>query len=178
MAMWRILPAEHRRWLVVNALIATAVINAILNAGFAALGVAGQDNVKLWGWPLVDGTTTVVDTLGTFFILPLVTTLVVTTVIWREVRHGDLSPLSLSRGDLPPLERLPWLRLPRGVVIGAITFAVLTPPALIALAAAGPDTIDRGPFVLYKLVLGVGLGAVVTPVIALCAMLDARPPRA
>ena len=30
----------------------------------------------------------VVDTVGTFFVLPFLTTLLITTVIWKEMREG------------------------------------------------------------------------------------------
>jgi hypothetical protein len=52
--------------------------------------------------------------------------------------------------------------------------AVLTPLAVISLFVLSRGGMSTNGFVLYKGVLGVALGAVVTPLIALWAMADAR----
>jgi len=53
---------------------------------------------------------------------------------------------------------------------------VLAPPAGIVLVASDFGDISSGDFVLYKAILGVALGAVVTPLIALWAMSDQISP--
>jgi len=50
---------------------------------------------------------------------------------------------------------------------------VLGPVSVLVLAAIDFSGLTRGEFALYKAVLGVVLGAIVTPVIAVCGMADA-----
>ncbi len=56
--------------------------------------------------------------------------------------------------------------------LGALVTVLLAPPAVIVLVATDFGGISTGDFVLYKAILGVALGAVVTPLIALWAMSD------
>ena len=168
---WRELNSEQRRWIVFNALLVTTLINFVLNAGFAWLSVRGQHSVPLWA---LNGTpSTITDTVGTFFFLPVITCLIFTRVIWWQLRSGRLAPL---RGEVVPpvLARLPRQRLKRGLALGGISIAVLTPPAVVVLVATDFGGVSTGTFVLYKAVLGVVLGALVTPVIAVLAMADLR----
>jgi hypothetical protein len=172
MPAWAELPVEHRRWLLVNAVLITAVLNVAVNAAIAWLFVAGQDDVTLWGRPLLDGTTTVVDALGTLFVLPLVTCLIVTTVVRSEIAGGGLTRLGAEPPLSPWLERVPRTRLRRGARFGLVTLAALAIPVTLLLLALAPDPMSRGSFVAYKVGFTVALGAVVTPVIALRAMRD------
>ena len=65
--------------------------------------------------PLIEGPSVVVDTVGTFFVLPFLTTLLITTVIWKEMREGHLTRLPLPPGSVG--ERLPDTRLRRATRI-------------------------------------------------------------
>ena len=87
-SLWRELPPAHRRWIVLNALIVTAVVNLVINAGLAWGSSAGEHRVPLWSVPLVEKPSTVVDTVGTFFLLPLITCLLITTVARHDVAAG------------------------------------------------------------------------------------------
>jgi hypothetical protein len=172
--VWGQLPAQHRRWIVINALIVTIFVNLVLNAAISWLSTRNQDEVKLWGTPLVE-TSTFWDVVGTLFILCLITTLVITTVIRREIREGRLEPLRLP--DSPRwLASMPRTRLRRGVLIGAVCTAVLGPPLVFALILSDFPDLTTGEFVVYKTVFSVVLGIVVTPIIALCAMAEAPAP--
>jgi hypothetical protein len=169
--LWREAAVEHRRWVFLNAVLIAAIVNAALNALIAWGSAANEDEIPLWAAPLVEGPSTITDTVGTFFILPLLTTLVITTLIWHELREGRLAPL--PRRSAGPLARLPPTRLRRGVYFGAICTAVLAPPAVLVLVLLDFGDISVGDFVLYKAIFGVVLGAIVTPPIALAAMTDA-----
>lgn len=170
MALWRSLPAPNRRWIVLNALLVTALINLVVNAGLAWLGVRGAE-VPLIAVPLLK-TSTIVDTVGTFFILPLVTCLLCTSAVWYERRNRELPPLDWRRDSHRWLAAPPWSRLGRGIRLGALVTVVLAPPAVVALVVTDFGGISTGEFVLYKAILGIALGAVVTPLIALWAMSD------
>jgi hypothetical protein len=169
-AIWRQVSAEHRRWIVINAIVITALINAALNALIAWGTAAGKDQIPLWAAPLVGGPSTITDTVGTFFILPLVTTLLITTVIWHELRAGRVAPLVLAPGTDAFLRRVPSRRLRRGLYFGALTTLMLAPAAVIVLAGIDFGDISVGDFVLYKAIFGVLLGLVVTPAIAVAAL--------
>jgi hypothetical protein len=171
--LWRSLPAPHRRWIVLNALLVTALINLVVNAALAWLGVRGAD-VPLMAVPLLE-TSTIVDTVGTFFILPLVTCLLCTSAVWYERRNRELPALDWTRASHQWLAAPPWSRLGRGLRLGALVTVVLAPPGVVVLVLTDFGGISTGQFVLYKAILGVALGAVVTPLIALWAMSDPIP---
>jgi hypothetical protein len=169
-AAWRELSAEHRRWLFLNAVLITAFINAALNALIAWGSAATEDEIPLWAAPLVGGPSTIWDTIGTFFILPLVTTLLITTVIWHELAAGRLEPLVLDDASGAFFRRLPRTRFRRGLYFGALTTLMLAPAGVIVLVAIDFGDISVGDFVLYKTIFGIVLGLIVTPFIGIAAM--------
>ena len=169
--MWSQLQKSHRRWIVINALIATAAINVVVNAAIAWLSVQGQETVPLWGMPLVE-TSTFWNVVGTLFLLPLITCLLITTTVRRDVRLGSLASLSRLRFAYGWLAALPPARLRRGVACGAIAVASLAPPLILALVVSGSPELTRGQFVAYQVIFATALGVVVTPIIALYAMAD------
>lgn len=174
-ARWSQLRAEHRRWILINALAVSAVINVVVSAALAWLSAAGQARVPQVGWPLVDGPSVLTDTVGTFFLLPFITTLCCTTAIRSYQRRGLLPPLA---GDLHThslLDRLPSGTIFRGFVLGGTTTAILSAPAIpfvLLLDSAGMST---SYFVAFKAVLGLALGAVITPAVAIYAMTWTEP---
>jgi hypothetical protein len=173
-AAWRELSAEHRRWLFLNAVLITAFINAALNALIAWGSAAGEDEIPLWAAPLVGGPSTITDTVGTFFILPLVTTLLITTVIWHELAEGRLEPLVHTPDSEAFFPRLPRTRFRRGLYFGAVCTVMLAPAAVIVLVAIDFGDISVGDFVLYKAIFGILLGLLVTPIIGIAAMTGRR----
>jgi hypothetical protein len=171
--LWWTTPAANRRWVVVNALGVTAVINLVLNAGIAWASIRGQHNVPVWSPRLLGRASVLSDTVGTLFLLPLITTLLCTTAVWREIGAGRLPPL--DGAALGPLGHLPPGRLRRGFVLGALALVVLSPVVVTIAAVADVGALSRGNFILYKALFAVLLGAVVTPLIALGAMGDVPP---
>jgi len=164
---WRDLEREHRRWVIVNALLVTAAVNLILNGAIAWFSVRGQHVVPVWAIPRIGSANVFTDTVGTFFFLPLMTCVFSTTFVWVEMRAGRLPPLTTV--EIP--DRLRGGRLRRGAVLGAATAAVLTPIAAVVFLLVGTGAaFTVGQFVVYKAALGVALGAIVTPIIGLCAM--------
>jgi hypothetical protein len=96
----------------------------------------------------------------------------VTTAVWRDQERGVLTPLRDTRGANQALTLLPRSRARRSVIFGGLCVATLAPAALPILIATNFGHLSVAEFVLYKAILGVVLGAVVTPAIALCAMVD------
>jgi hypothetical protein len=173
---WQELSETQRRWIFLNAVVIAAVINGVLNAAIAWVSVRSEESVPLWAVPVVDQPSVIADTIGTLFLLPLITCLIITTAAWHDIRKG-----SVSRLARPPISRRHWDRLPktrlrRGLVLGAICTVLLAAPAVLALVALDFGDLSVGEFVLYKAIFGVALGALVTPPIGLLALADSPAP--
>src|SRR5262245_8997741 len=134
-AAWRELTVEHRRWLFLNAVVIAAIANGILNALIAWGSAASENEIPLWAAPLVGGPSTIVDTVGTLFILPFLTTIIVTSVAWHEMREGKLAALLIDRKADPLLARLPATRVRRGAYFGLLTVVLLAPVSVVLLIA-------------------------------------------
>jgi hypothetical protein len=173
---WRDLLPDQRRWIARNAVV-TGIANLVGSAAIAWLSVRGVRSVPLWSIPWFNHPSTITDTVGTFFFLPLLTCLSCTTAIRSRVRRGHLTSLRPSDAGRW-LSRLPAGTLRRGLTFGAITAAVLAPMAVILLLCVHFAGMSRPGFIEYKAVLGVALGAVVTPLIAVRALADAVPAEA
>jgi hypothetical protein len=169
------LGADHRRFIFWHAIVGAAIVNAILSGLIAWLSVRNEDSVPQWAAPLVDKPSTIADTLGTFFILPLLTCLIFTAVARRELRHGRVPPLGWDWSPKSVLRRLPKGTFRRGVALGALCTAALGPPAVAVIVAIGVGDLTVGEFVTYKAIFGVLLGFVVTPIVALWALSEAGP---
>jgi hypothetical protein len=171
----RALDAEHRRFLVRGALLASAAINVVLNGAPAWLTAHGRESVPLVSTPFFGGPSTIMDTIGTLFFLPLITTVVVTVGVRRAIRAGRLRPLSWVEDPVPFLSLLPSHPVLRGLLLGVGMVAALGPPAAGLLWLTGFGDVGVGAFVAYKTALGVALGAAFTPVVALGAISEILP---
>jgi hypothetical protein len=171
---WRRLSVEQRRWIIVSAIIVTAVSNALINGALAWLLSIGQRDVPLWTAP--GHSSTLSDTLGTLFLLPFFTTLVVSFTVHRAQEAGTLGPLDPSVLSPDLRRRIPTSLARRALVFGAAILVLLAPLAVLIHFAVDFGGVSRGTFALYKVVLGVTLGALVTPLIAVVAMADAVVP--
>ena len=166
---------QHRSFIFWHAIIGAAIVNAILSALIAWLSVRKEDSVPRWAAPLIDKPSTITDTLGTFFILPLLTCLIFTAVARRELRHGRVKPLGWSWSPRSVLRRLPRGTLRRGVALGALCTVALGPPAVALIVALDVGSLSVGQFVTYKAIFGVILGMLVTPIVALWALSEVEP---
>jgi hypothetical protein len=156
-----------------DALLIAAFVNAALSALIAWLVTLGEDEVPSAAVPLIEGPSVIVDTVGTCFVLPFLTTLAITTVVWKELRDGHLTRIPRPPGTV---ERLPHTRLRRATVVGLICLLVFGPLSLLLLLLFDYGDISVGEFVLFKALFGILLGALVTPPIAMIAFGDEPPP--
>lgn len=162
---------ELRRYLYVERPIGAFVINFVLNALIARAVCRDLPSVPLWGQPSVAG-----DTIATSFILPFLSVLIATPLVWRDVRGGKPSPESLR--DRPARPR--WLPRPlmaRAIVLGIVATIVAAPLALGPLVLAGVTGIAMPGFVWAKATYAAALGAVLAPTIAAAGLADAHAPR-
>jgi hypothetical protein len=150
----------------------TALVNLVLNAVPAWLSTHGQHHVPLWAVSRSGRPSVITDTIGTLVVLPFMTCLMCSAAIHRSQRRGELPALA-SPAHLPlRLDRLPATALRRSLALSALTVAVLSPLAVVALVSIAPAGLGRTAFSVYKAGLGVGLGALVTPAVAMRAMAD------
>ena len=169
MEVWRQLPAPNRRWLVVNAVFVTALINVVLNWLIARGAVGDRDTVSMWGAPLVEPSV-FWDLIGTLFLLPLFTSALTAAAIRRDIRREALERIP------PNAEVSPRLAAPgrwrRGAAFGALAVVALSPGLLILLAALGFPELSKSQFVAWHTGFAVVLGMLVTPPLAVLAMAD------
>ncbi len=161
---------EHQRWIVINAFMIPVVVNALLNGSIAWLSSTGEKTVPLFSIPLLQKPSMVSDTLGTLAILPFTTALVVGAAIRREKRLGRLAPITNQSALGRLLARMPVSPIRRAGRFADTSLALLGPVSLLILELGNVGGITRMSFVIYKIILGVALGLVVTPVIAVAAM--------
>ncbi len=161
---------EHRRYLIVEQGVGAFIVNLVLNGLIAFALFRHLATVPLWGDESIAG-----DTFATSFLLPLITSLIVTGLARREVTRGRFPTPDWRRASHPVLGRLPSGRFLRGLVLGLVCLVVCAPPTLTLLGAVGLDSMRFWPFIAFKAVYAGLLGALVTPLIALCALGDPLP---
>jgi hypothetical protein len=168
------LTPAHKRFLLRDALLIAAVVNAALSALIAWLFTLNEDEIHLAKAPLIGGPSVLVDSVATCFVLPFLTTLLITTVIWKELREGHLTRVPRTPGSFA--DRFPQTRLRRATWIGLLGLLAIGPLVAAAVLLFDYGDIPVGEFILYKAIFGIVLGAAVTPWIAIVAFGDEPPP--
>ena len=159
------LSREHRRFLVLEQGVGSMFVNFPLTAAITWLNVLSLPTVPLWGVTSIAGST-----FGTAFILPLLTSIIVSRVVRHHVRGGRLVPLMP-----PPDLAIPWVErtsVRRGVRLGLASMVLAAAPTVLILALAGKTQMPRVPFIWFEGAFAAALGAVVTPLIAWWALAD------
>lgn len=159
---------DHRRYLVLEQGLGAALVNFVLNGLIAWAMFRGQSFVPLWGEQSIAG-----DIVGTTFLLPLLTCLIVTPLASGQIRSGRLAPLGWTPISHPVLRWLPAGTFRRALAMGAICTVVIAPIA-ISLVALQITAMSFWRFVAFKAMFAAVLGALVTPIIALWAIAQTR----
>ena len=157
--------SSQRTFLLLEQGAGSVVVNLPVNALIAWLAFRGAAAVPFWGAQSIAG-----DTVGTCFVLPLITTLIVTPLARHRVRAGTLEPLAWTDRMRATLGRLPTGTWWRAVAFGALTTVAVAPLAVAALRGAGMDALSLESFVAFKAVFAAALGALVTPAVAAYAI--------
>jgi hypothetical protein len=161
----RYMSPEHRRFLLLEQGIGSAVFNFVLNGVIAWALFRSVERVPMWGQQSIAG-----DTIGTCFFLPFFTALIVTPLVRRRVQAGGVSGLDWTHETHPQLAWLPAGTGKRAVVLGAVCALVIGSLSVLALTALGVGDLGFWPFVGFKATFAAGLALLVTPVIAVWAM--------
>ena len=119
------------------------------------------------------------DTIGTSFILPFLTGLIVTQVARHHVRGGRVPALGWTRLSHPILRWLPAATLKRAITIGAACALTIGPLAVWMLHGLGIGELPLRSFLIFKASYAAALGVLVTPLLALWAIAthEAAPPQ-
>ena len=150
---------DHRKYLTSQTLVG-AVLNLVLNGAIAWAAFRSLDS----GSPSMSG-----DLLGTAFLLPLLVCLIATPLVRVEVRRGKVAPAEPSG----PISRLlPRSLLLRGIALGLLAAVTLAPLTIWGLQALGIRGMGLWQFVSFKAAFGAALAALITPVVALRALMD------
>ena len=166
------LDLAHRRYLLIEQGIVSAVFNLLLNGVIAWVMTRSLEAVPLWGTDVsIAG-----DTIGTTFMLPFFTCLFVTRMAHGQVASGKLPPVRWRRDTHAALGRLPASTLPRALVLGLACLIAIAPIAVWALVALEVNDLGVWRFVAFKALFAAALAALVTPIVALGALGDTVPP--
>lgn len=160
------LSPAHRNLLIGQAA-AGVVLNFPLNGAIAWFTAAPDVPMPL----LARGPCVAFDTVGTSFFLPLVTCLVLTTLLRRGLRAGHVA--ALPREALPgPIRGLPANAFGRGALLGLLCALTLAPATVALLSYTGVSALSRPGMALFKAVYTAALGLWVTPLFGWRALSD------
>jgi hypothetical protein len=166
------LSPAHRRFHVVDQQVGPMIVKLGLNAAIAWGPVREMERVPLWGQQSIAG-----DTVGTAFVLPLLTCLIVSAVVTRQVARGHLARIeNASRSSI--VDSL-GVRRPvvRGALLGCIAIGLTAVPVIAWLALRGPSEMTFGSFVWFKALFATALGMLVTPLLGWVALVVASRDR-
>ena len=143
------------------------VANFGINAITGWLTFSDQPTVNIWGLDKAAAS----HTLGTCFFLPLITCLIATPIIRRQLRSGSIHPISIEETPVW-LSVLPTTLLVRALTFGGLTLLIAACPVITAYWLVNAETIPTALFIVVKVTFSVLLGMVVTPLIVIAAQTE------
>ena len=155
---------DQQKYLVSQAIVG-ALVNLLLNAAIAWAAFRSLPRIPLSGSPSISG-----DLVATSFLEPFIICLIVTPLVRAEARNGKITPAERSPGLLSRL--LPRGLVVRGIILGLFAAVTLAPLTILVLQNIGVLEMGLWRFVSFKAAFAGGLAALITPVIALRALMD------
>ena len=156
---------RHRTYLLIEQGIGAGIFNVVINAAIAWLFFHGMSTVPLLGDQSIMG-----DTIGTTFILPLLTAVIAGRIVRAHVRTGHVPAWPWTAG----LARMiPRSLAARGFVLGVLCVLLVGVPTTGALGAIGVTEMSFWGFIAFKALFAGVLAAIVTPLIARASLADA-----
>ena len=158
------LAASQQRFLLVEQSLVPFGINFVLNGAIAWALFRAAESVPFAGQSSIVG-----DTLITSFLLPLLTCLIVTALLQKQIATGKLARFAEAPRGLAGFLAARG-KLARGALLGVAAVVLVALPTLLALSAAGVEALARDSFLWFKAVYAGGLAALVQPAIAWLAL--------
>ena len=157
------------RYVLVNGVLGASIVNALLNGGIGVAITVGLATFPVWGVPGA-----VADLVATAFGVAFGTCLVVPFQVRRDVARGRVAVPEAPGWLSPPLGRLPRGTLARSIALGVVSVPLFCPLAVLPLALLGTVDLSRESFVALKAGFSAVEAALVTPLVLLASLLDAR----
>lgn len=158
---------EHRRFLVVDEVIGSSIVNFAINGALAWLTYRSLPSVPLFG-----RTSMAADTMVTALVLPLLTALIGTPLVRLGVARGKLPRPDAPLPSRSPSRRPPRSSVARGLVLGVASVLLVAAPCVLVFALVGPASLPAARFIWVKASFAAALGALVTPIIGWWALHD------
>lgn len=156
----------HRRFLIVDEVIVSTIVNFLLNAGIAWFLFHSARSVPFWGSSGIAA-----DMLGTAFLMPLLTSVIAMWLVPWQVKRGVLPKIPEAH-----LRSSMWRRRPgyqRGALLGLVAMVVVAVPLIALFARVGPPQLPRTHFIWFKASFAAFVGALVTPLLGWWALVEA-----
>jgi hypothetical protein len=148
----------------------TAVTNLVINVTLSWVSSIGRTRVPAWTTPLLGGPSVIGNTLGTLVVLPLTTSVICTTCIRLYQRRGLRL---LGSAELPrPVRHLIVGPVRRGLRLAAISASAFGPLTVLVSVVGAGHGLSRPGFIFSQTVIGMLLGALITPLAAMAAMAE------
>jgi hypothetical protein len=169
------LSRDQRRFLIINYLVVSAVLDFLIGAGIARLLYRSHPPLPLQpSWVLgADPYSVGGDLFTTAFLLPLMTAWIVAPFAAAALRTGFVEPFKSA--DAPGLIRLLAAFSPSGggALLGVLAMPLFALPIAWWLAGQGIEQLPYASMFWLKSLFSAALGAVLTPWIAWAALLAA-----
>lgn len=162
---------QQRRYLFVQSVIGSAVVNAILNGAIGWGITIGLAEFPVWKTPGAAG-----DFLATAFGVAFGTSLGSLLQIRIDLARGKISPPVLSGTLATWIARAPRGALARALAFGAVGAVLFGIPAIAVLVVTGPTALPRMPFVGLKAGFSAIEGGLLTPFILLATLRNVPGP--
>jgi hypothetical protein len=158
---------RHRTYLLLEQGIGAGIFNVVLNAGIAWLFFHDMSAV-----PLVGDRSIAADTLGTAFMLPLLTAVIGGRIVRAHVRTSHVPAWPCPAGVA---RLIPRSLAARGTLLGVACVLLVGFPTTSVLRALGVTAWSLSTFVTFKASFAGVLATVVTPLVARASLADAPP---
>ncbi|MBJ20919.1 MAG: hypothetical protein GY910_01895 [bacterium] len=157
------LSSEHQHFLIVKQGLVPAIFNFVLNGALAWLILRHNDFLTLWG----EGATGP-DLLITGFLLAFLSCVIVTPLVTRQIRSGEIPLLGAIEAAAPGMHTRSLMARASLLGVLGIVFGALPTVGLLNWFGVEPMTV--GWFVTFKAIWTGLLAAAITPVIAWWAL--------
>lgn len=154
-------PSEYKSFIFLEQGVGAAIVNAIVNGvpAWFILGALLEGSIPVWGEISIGG-----DVIGTAFLLPFLTTVIVSKVIAHKMKKGAMPVLAAEK-----IKSTPWISkktIKRATIIGTVS-AIINLFIIMAVIYGASITSARiESYVYFKAAWTGVLAGLLTPFIA------------